>query len=456
MENADAELGRKLISKLGRPVRFIVVATLALVMLIPLEMVESVVRERYEAYQAVVADIAGAWSSDQRLAGPILIVPFTEKIEVRDQFITAEGEKKTTVRWETRQRRAVILPDVLDVDGTLIPEIRRRGIYEVQVYTADLVVSGAFRSPQAVVESLSSPDRLQDIDWAKVVVGFGLSDPRGIVKVDGFDFNGHAAQPGPGTTLDTIVPRGFHVAVGEAIPDGLEFDLPLVIRGSGSLGFLPLGETTRVSLSSEWSHPSFSGDVLPASRVITDEGFSAEWTIPLLNRSYPQAWIAGADVDIDEIEAGVRLFEPVALYDLVTRAVKYGLLFIALTFLTLGLIEFVVDVRLSLVQFLLIGIALAIFFLILVALAEHMGFATAYILASSTVVVINTLYCAAILPRRSISIVVGAVLTAIYGILYTILRAEDFALLGGTLLLVVALIVTMYFTRRIHEPSAAS
>ena len=452
MTNNNAELGRKLISKLGRPVRLIVVAMLALILLIPLEMVESVVRERYSTYQTVVADIAGAWSSDQQVAGPILIVPFTEKIEVRDEYITSEGEKKVSTRWETRHKRAVILPDVLSYEGSLTPEMRQRGIYEVQVYTADLVVSGAFRNLPEVVASLSTEDRLDAIEWSKAVVGFGLSDPRGIVEVDGFDFNGHPAQPRPGTTLDTIVPRGFHMTVGEVLTDDLEFSLPLVIRGSGSLQFLPLGETTRGSLRSDWPHPSFIGDVLPASRVINDGGFSAEWTIPLLNRSYPQAWVVGDEVCIDEIEAGVRLFEPVALYDLVTRAVKYGLLFIALTFLTLGLIESVVDVKLSLVQFLLIGVALAIFFLILVALAEHLGFTAAYILASSIVVVINTLYCAAILPRRSTSILVGGVLTAIYGILYTILKAEDFALLGGTALLVVALTVTMYFTRRIHEP----
>jgi len=451
--NSNADLGRRLISKLSRPVRLIVVAVLALAMLIPLEMVESVVRERYQTYRSVVADIAGAWSSDQRLAGPMLVVPFEEKIEVRDQFITAEGEKKTTRRWETCRRRAVILPDVLDLDGTMIPEVRRRGIYEVRVYTADLVVAGSFRGLRAAVESLSSPDRLQDIDWSKAVIAFGLTDPRGIVEIVGFDLNGHAAQPRPGTTLEDLVPRGFHIAVGSTISDDLEFDLPLVIRGSDSLSFLPLGEATGASIRSDWPHPSFSGDVLPANRVINDTGFSAEWTIPLLNRSYPQAWIAGEEIDIAEIEAGVRLFEPVALYDLVTRAVKYGLLFVALTFLTLGLIEFVADVKLSLVQFLLIGVALAIFFLILVALAEHMGFATAYVLASSTVIAINTLYCAAILPRRSISLVVGFVLAAIYGILYTILKAEDFALLGGTVLLVVALTVTMYFTRRIHEPS---
>jgi len=431
------------------------VAILALVLLIPLQMVESVVRDRYHTYQGVVADIAGAWSSDQRVAGPILVVPYKEKTEIRDEFITPEGERKTTQRWSTRQRRAVILPDLLTYDGSLAPEFRQRGIYRVQVFTADLVVSGTFRNLRATVEALSSTERLEDIEWSKAVLGFGLSDPRGIVEIDGIDVNGHTVQLRPGTTLEEMLPRGFHAPVGETISDSLEFKLPIGIRGSGSFRFLPLGETTRASLRSKWPHPSFIGDVLPAVRVVNDDGFSADWTIPLLNRSFPQAWPSCITVAIDEIEAGVRLFEPVALYDLVTRAVKYGLLFITLTFLTLGLIEFVMKVKLSLVQFLLIGVALAMFFLILVALAEHMGFTIAYILASFTVVVINTLYCSAILRRRSLVALVGGVLTAIYGILYTILKAEDFALLGGTLLLVVALMVTMYFTRRIHDPRDA-
>jgi inner membrane protein len=300
------------------------------------------------------------------------------------------------------------------------------------------------------VASLCADDRLEAVHLDRAVVAFGLTDPRGIVEVDGFELNGGNLQPRPGTTIDGIVERGFHVPVGEVLSERLDFDLPMVLRGSGGLHFLPLGETTRASLRSTWPHPSFSGEVLPAGRTVTEDGFSAEWTIPLLNRSYPQVWGAGNEVAIGEIAAGVRLFEPVALYDLVTRAVKYGLLFIALTFLTLGLIEYVTEVRLSLIQFLVIGVALALFFLILVALAEHMGFAAAYLLAASTVVVLNTLYCAAIL-RRATAAVVGAVLSAIYAILYLILQAEDYALLGGTMLLVVALAVTMFFTRRVHE-----
>jgi len=446
--------GLALISSVSRPLRWIAVAILALVLLIPLKMVESVVRERYQTYQEVVAAIAGSWSGDQVLAGPILVVPFSERIERRDEVVTPEGGKRIVQRWESCSRRAVVLPDSLDVTGTLVPETRQRGIYRVQVYTAQVVVSGAFRDPRAAVEALSSADRLESIDWSKAVIGFGLSDPRGIIEAGGGELDGRAVQPRPGTTVSEIVPHGFHAAVGETAADGLEFRLPLVIRGSGSIRFLPLGESTRAALRSAWPHPSFIGDVLPVERTVDDSGFSAEWTIPLLNRSYPQAFTAGSAVAIDEISSGVRLFEPVALYDLVTRAVKYGLLFVALTFLTLGLIELVTGVRLSLVQFLLIGVALAVFFLILIALAEHIGFATAYVLASSTVVALNTLYCAAILRRRATAALVGGVLAAIYGVLYTILKAEDFALLGGTALLLVALAVTMALTRRLHEPRA--
>ncbi len=447
--------GLALIAKLSRPARLIGVGLLALVLLIPLQMVRSVVRERYQTYQGVVADIAGAWSGDQRVAGPILVVPYTERVAVRDEFITPQGEKKVIQRWEIRRRRAIILPEVLTCDGSLAPEIRRRGMYRVQVFTADLVVSGAFRNLRATVEALSSAEKLEDIRWSEAVVGFGLSDPRGIVEVAGFQINGGSVQVLPGTTLGEMLPRGFHAPVTGIASDSVEFVLPISIRGSGSLRFLPLGATTHASLRSQWPHPSFNGDILPAVLEITDDGFSAEWTIPLLNRSFPQAWSSSTTVEIDEIEAGVRLFEPVALYDLVTRAVKYGLLFITLTFLTLGLIEFVTDDRLSLVQYMLIGVALALFFLILIALAEHIGFTIAYLLAAATVIVINSMYCAAILPRGSLAVAVGGVLTAIYGILYTILKAEDFALLGGTLLLVVALVVTMYFTRRIHEPQGA-
>jgi inner membrane protein len=451
MASTVADVDLSVISRLSRPARLIGVALLALALLIPLGMVESVVRERNRIYQGVVHEIAASWSGDQRLAGPVLVVPYDEKAPSRDEYVTPEGEKKSTLRWETRRRRAILLPDELIIDGVIEPETRSRGIYDVQVYRADLIISGAFRGPLTpLIEGLVSGDRIEEIHWSEAVIGFGLSDPRGIVEVDNLHVDGNTIELRPGTTLGEMLPRGFHADTGHEVSDGLRFELPIGVRGSGVFSFLPLGATTRETLASPWPHPSFTGSVLPVSREITDEGFAAEWTIPLLNRSYPQAWTEGETVSLDEIDAGVRLFQPVALYDMVTRAVKYGLLFIVLTFLTLGLIEYASDSKLSLVQFLLVGVALAMFFLLLIALAEHLGFTTAYLLASATIVVINTLYCAAMLGSRKIGLVVGAVLAATYGVLYLILKAEDFALLGGTLLLVVALVVTMYLTRRVN------
>ena len=365
--------------------------------------------------------------------------------------MTPSGERKAVQRWESCRRRALLLPDQLGIEASITPEERRRGIYRVRVYTAEVAVDASFDDLAAKIGTLTDPGRLERIDWADAVVGFGVSDPRGIVEIDGGEVGGRPVKPRPGTTIGDLLPRGFHIAVEGLAEDRLDVRQPLVIRGSDTLSLLPLGATTRGRVASSWPHPSFVGDILPASREITAAGFTGEWTVPLLNRSYPQAWVAGRAPDIHEVSAGVRLFEPVALYDSVTRAVKYGLLFIALTFLTLGLVELVTGVRLSLVQYLLIGLALALFFLILIALAEHMGFAVAYFAASATVVVINTAYCASILPRRASSLLVGGVLAAIYGVLYTILKAEDYALLGGTGVLVVALVVTMFLTRKIHH-----
>ncbi len=206
MTNNTGEVGLNLISRWTRPARLIGVAVLALVLLIPLQMVRSVVRERYQTYQGVVQEIAGAWSGEQRVAGPILVVPFTEKISIQDQFITPQGEKKVTQRWETHHRRAVILPDTLSYDGSLAPEIRRRGIYQVQVYSVDLEISADFQNLRTTVEALSSTGQLEEIRWSEAVVGFGLSDPRGIVEVEGFEINGQTAQVRPGTTLGSFSP----------------------------------------------------------------------------------------------------------------------------------------------------------------------------------------------------------------------------------------------------------
>ena len=443
----------------GKLPRIVGVGLLALFLLIPLQLIRSVVKERHQRYRGVVQEIARAWSPSQTLAGPVLIVPFSRRVPVRYRLIEAEGttrSAKSGIRWEMHEERAVLLPDRLMIQGDVTPEERRRGIYTVHVYRAHTVLSGTFEDAAARVEALFPAKDLGEIHWDRATLVMGLKEPRGIVEVKPVRVGGADRTVLPGTGLDGALARGFHCEPGIAAGKRLEFSIDLSFRGSGTLGFLPLGAATEVKLSSPWPSPSFSGETLPERYQTGPQGFTGRWRVSELARSYPQQFLASTDVDLTQISGGVRLFEPVTLYDKVTRAVKYGILFIALTYLTLGLIELTTAARVSALQYLLVGAALALFFLLLIAFAEHLGFGPAYLLASATVVALNTLYCSALLPRRRLALAVGGVLTIIYAVLFTILRAEDYALLAGSLLLAVALAASMYVTRRANEEWTAS
>lgn len=439
-------------SKRRRRVRWVLIGALMLLLMIPLGLVESVVQERHATYLGVLQEIAGLWGGEQVLTGPILLVPFTERFQVEEEYVTRDGEKKVHLTWKTRGKTAVLLPRSLELKGAMEPRARHRGIYEAMVYECELRLSGHFDELKRSVEALSTQDRLSEIHWDRSALAVGLTEPKGIVRVVSLSDSG-GIRFAPGTLVTKILPKGFHVPGVPIEADRFDFSIELEIHGSGGFRLTPVGERTRATLTSSWGHPSFYGDVVPDTYEITEEGFKAEWDLSQLIRAYPQSWVAGAAADLSEVTTGVRLFEPVALYARVTRSVKYGLLFVALTFLTLGLIELVSGTRLHLVQYLLIGLAMALFFLILIAFAEHRGFGEAYLIAAATVVVLNSSYCLAVLPRRALGALVAVVLIALYGVLFTILQAEDYALLSGTLLLVAALAATMFFTRRLgREP----
>jgi len=440
---------RTLIRKWSRPARLMGAGILALLLLIPLGMVQSVVRERHHRYDSVVADIAGAWSGSQTLGGPILVLPYTQKVPVEEKSCDAPSAKR--VRWESIRRTAILLPNDLNITGKLNPQTRHRGIYKVQVYAGDIEVKAAFSDVPKRLRELWPSEELVQVDWSRASVSVGLSDPRGIVDLPNLKLDGQAGIVRPGTLITTLLLTGFHAPLTGEISKDLSVDLHLKFRGSNGFHFLPLGASTTTDLRSSWPDPSFCGRVLPEHHESSPTGFSAHWGVSLLNRSYPQSFNLKTNPNLREIDAGVRLFEAVTLYDKVTRSAKYGLLFICLSFLSLGLIEYATNSRLSLIQYLLIGMALALFFLLLIAFAEHLGFGLAYLIASTSVVLLNTLYCIAFLPKKSLALLVGALLASIYSILYIILQAEDYALLGGSLLLSLALAVTMYLTRGINR-----
>lgn len=438
----------------GRKLRLVVIGLLAILLLIPLGWTESVVSERHHTYQGVLREISGMWSGEQTLTGPLLVVPFTERFQKEEEYRTNTGERKTQLKWVVNHRRAVVLPQELEVEGHLEPETRKRGIYEAKVYQNKLKLKGLFKSPKTSIEGFFGSGSETEVHWKKAIVVVGLTEPKGIGRIEALDWQGQVSSFSPGTRLnEDLLARGFHAPVSVNPEDSMSFALEFVVRGSEGFRLTPVGERSRITIESSWPHPSFYGDLLPNQYETSPKGFTAHWDLSHLIRSYPQIWVEGEGIQLGEVTSGVRIFEPVTLYAKVTRSVKYGFLFIALTFLTLGLMELVQREKISYIQYLLIGSALALFFMILVAFGEHLGFHWSYLIASVIVICLNGLYSLAVLPRKLLAAMVTGVLTGLYAILYVILQAEDYALLGGTLLLVVALALTMFFTRNLHLDS---
>jgi len=436
-------------------IRGIVIAIIAIVMLIPLGMFEEVVHERNGLYQNVLHDIANTWGGQQTLQAPILVIPFIEEHVSKETTTDEYYREKTKTKTKYITRYAIHLPKDLKIDVNLLEEHRKRGIYDSLVYKADISLSGSFIKPN--IESMS--ERIHRIDWDKAFVILGLSDTRAINDVTPLNWNGMENRFNSGTKLTNLLEYGFHARLlaFDANKDKHEFSAKISVNGSKGFRFAPFGENTVVSMNSSWPHPSFQGMTLPSEYKIKDDGFTSMWSIPHLARNFPQSWAtSGKTYNLSEFTAGVDLFEPVFLYSKVTRAVKYGILFVGLTFLTFLIFELTMKARLHFVQYGLIGVALSLFYLILLSVAEHTAFLSAYIIAATINVGLITMYTFAALKSWSRSGVIFVLLGALYAVLYSLLQLEDYALLMGTMLLLSVLIVLMYVTRNLRVNTSNS
>jgi len=441
-------------------VRTLVIGVLALLMLIPLSMVRSTVEERHELYSSVIDDIAGIWGSRQVVEGPALVVPYVEEHLVETTVKDAKtGEATTTSEVVLTNQTAVALPRSLAVDVQLHEKVRHRGIYDALVYTAEIRLRGQIERPK--IDQVLSQN-LHRVDWDKAYLVLSFTDTRALNEVSRLTWNGRPQSLAPGTRLKELFGNGFHAPLSTLDPgaESYDFDLSLSINGSQGIRFAPFGEVTEVRMTSSWPHPSFQGSALPTAYETRDDGFAATWSIPHLARNYPQLFSHPADgVDLAEFLVGVDLFEPVFLYSKVTRAVKYGLLFVGLTFLVFLIFELISQARLHLMQYGLIGIALSLFYLTLLSLAEHIEFSRAYVLASAVNIGMIVLYTGAVLKSRARTGIVLVLLSTLYTLLYSLLQMEDYALLMGTVLLLAVVATLMYLTRDLRaggaEPGAA-
>lgn len=419
--------------------RLFVLAVLALVLQIPVAMISDLVAERQQRRDDAVKEVSSKWGAAQSITGPALVVPYVSR-----HTETTNGQQITRADAHT----AVILPEQLHIRGTMRSEVRHRGIFSVPVYTLGLTVDGDFAPPSAA--DLGVP--ASDVDWKRALLVVGISDARAIQTATTLTWNDEHVGFLPGTNGLLEERNGIHAPV--SLSGGAQrvrFSFPLSVNGSISTDFVPFAQTTDVQLDGDSPHPSFQGKWLPANRSLTPTSFRAHWSIPFLGRGYPQVWSSDAGMRglVDSTRFGVQLVDPVDQYHMSARSVKYGFLFILLTFATIWLIEVLAGVRVHPIQYLMLGAALCLFYLLELALSEHLGFPVAYSIASASVVGMVGAYSRSILRRGTRAVGIAAGVAMLYGYLYLLLMNEDYALLIGSVGLFAILGAIMYATRRV-------
>ncbi len=413
--------------------KLLMIGILVAVLLIPLGMIKGIITERSLRKQGAVDEVSRKWGAEQIIAGPILSIPY--KVHTRDE----KGVDRVSIH------HAHFLPEELSINGLVKPDIRYRGIYEIVLYGTELQINAGFGKVRFQELGIDKSDML----WDRAFVSVGIPDLRGMKKNNMMTWNKVDYPLNSGIENGAFMESGVgaRVTVADA-QDQYTFSMNLNLNGSGQLNFLPLGKVTTVQLSSSWKSPSFTGAFLPDERVVGEKGFDAKWKILHLNRNYPQQWI-GKNARLAESAFGVKMFYPVDEYQKSERSVKYAILFIVLTFIAFFLTEVINRKRLHPIQYLLVGFAICLFYVLLLSISEHTHFWLAYLLSGLSSILLVAFYSKSILKSLPMAVTVAGLLTFLYGFLYVTLQMEDYALLLGSIGLGVVLALVMYLTRKI-------
>ncbi|MBT9544714.1 MAG: cell envelope integrity protein CreD [Candidatus Sericytochromatia bacterium] len=409
--------------------------------LIPVAFIQDLVREREGLQRSASEEVNRKWADPQTLTGPILTLPYRKEIPLE------KGKVRTITEY------LHILPQKLDIQGSLSPEKLHRGIYTLTVYTSDLQLKGHFNAAQFK----NLPIAEDQILWQQAFVSTGISDLRGIKETVKLQWGPQSHAFDPGTVTDHLYTSGIHTPVGLSVAQRqkqLNFQIQLKLKGTQKLFFVPVGQETQVKLKAPWPDPSFDGAFLPDSRSISPEAFQANWKVLHLNRNFPQLW-QGKQYSFENAAFGVWLIQPHNHYQKVTRSVKYALFFIGLTFLTFFFVEILTGRLVHPLQYLLVGFALCVFYTLLLSISEILGFEKAYATAASMTLLLISAYASGFLKSWPLTAVTGGVLSALYGFIYVIIEQQDYALLMGSLGLFMVLALVMFFSRRLSlEPES--
>ncbi len=411
--------------------RILIVGCLIVLLLIPLFMIQALITERQINRNVSIKVISKSWAGPQTIAGPILTTITT------GEKINKEGNKI-----EARKRN-FYLPEDLTIEAKVIPEKRYRGIYSAIVYKTDLKIRGSF-SNQKMKEILSDPSLKESY------LSFNINDPKGIQQDVFVKWNNISQTIIPGLKDKNIFTNGFHsnIIIDKDQPDSV-FEINLTLSGVDEINFVPVGKNTVVKVSSTWNDPSFTGNFLPSQREISEKGFTATWNVNHFNRQFPQEW-SQSTYDIFKDKFGVKFYIPADEYQQTMRSSKYGLLLIIFTFVSFFLVEVFSGKAIHPIQYLLVGLALIIFYSMLLALSEYLLFQYSYLISGVLVISLISLYTKSVYKDRRIITSISTMLIVFYGFVYVLLQMEDYSLLLGNFALFLILAAIMFFTRKVN------
>ena len=410
------------------------------VLIVPLIMVYALVYDRETQSQTAQEAITAGWGGAQTVTGPLLVIPYMQTVTTTE---TVDGVARSST---TPQRRELFVsPTEQRLDTAIDPDRKGYAIYETVVYDAAMAGTARFDLPDELGRIGVDPAALL-LDQAEL--RFGVSDPRGLKDDAAVIVNGERLRLAPGNGPAATAGSGFSAAVPWDGTAPLTLEWSYGLRGSHSLNFVPRGGTSAWHLTSAWQHPSFTGSFLPDAREIGADGFTASYN-GITNLALGRALVALED-DAGAAPVTIGLVDPVDLYSQVDRAVKYGFLFIGFTFAAFLMFDIVGGARVASAEYLLTGAGLVLFFVLLLAFAEVIGFGWAYLVAAGAVIGLLTAYSAAVLGTWRRAGFIGAMLAGLYALLFVLLNMETWSLLIGSLLLFAALAGIMYATRQVN------
>lgn len=423
--------------KINQSITFkaLVIGFLTIILLIPGIMIQDLIRERQDRSVETIEKINAKWSNAQTICGPVLTIPYTTT--------HVDANNKTVLQEHTIS----ITPENLNIDTQLFPEERYYGIYKTILYKSEIDLSGNFDKINYQKTDNST------IHWEQAYLTIGVSDLRGITENISFTLDNKLYPVEAAGNYDRLMGKILVVSLNNAdtllTGQPLNFNCKIKLNGSSNINFIPIGKTSKVHVAGTWKSPGFIGNFSP-EHTITENGFDANWSVLRFNRSIPETWIDNQVDTFEDASFGVNLIDPVNHYQQNMRSAKYAIMFIALTFVVFFFVEILTKKRIHPIQYLLVGIALILFYSLLLSISEQINFGIAYLIASIATIGLITAYTHSIFKNKMQTGGLAAMLCMLYIFLYVVLQLEDIALLIGSVGLFIILGIIMFFSRKIN------